>query len=59
VNGNHDGARSLFAEGARRLHGARLLGLDLEPLARASAEAGAGLAGGRRVTPPRFPADET
>ncbi|HEX2438207.1 MAG TPA: DUF309 domain-containing protein [Methylomirabilota bacterium] len=59
VNGNHDGARSLFTEGARRLHGARLLGLDLEPLARSTAEAAVGLAGGAPIAPPRFPSDET
>ena len=59
ANGNHDGARSLFADGARRLHRGRLLGLDLEPFARASVEAAARLAGGTPITPPRFPADET
>jgi hypothetical protein len=59
VNGNRDGARSLLAEGARRLHGARLLDRDLEPFARAAAEAAARLVGGAPIGPPRFPADRT
>jgi hypothetical protein len=55
ANTNVAGARSLFVEGSARLHGARLLGADLEPFARAAAEAGECVAAGRPVTPPRFP----
>jgi hypothetical protein len=55
ANGNVAGARSLFGEGGARLHGARLGGTDLEPLARAAAEAAGRLAAGLPLTPPRFP----
>jgi len=57
ANTNVAGARSLFVEGSARLHGARLLGADLEPFARAAAEAGEGVAAGRPITPPRFPSE--
>ena len=57
ANTNVAGARSLFVEGSARLHGARLLGADLEPFARAAAEAGECLAAGRPITPPRFPSE--
>ncbi len=55
ANGNLSGARSLFLEGSGRLHGARLLGVDLEPFARAAAEAAERVAGGLPVTAPPFP----
>jgi hypothetical protein len=55
ANGNVAGARSLFLEGSGRLHGARLLGLDLDPFARAAAQAADDVAAGRAVHPPRFP----
>jgi hypothetical protein len=57
ANTNVAGARSLFVEGSTRLHGARLLGADLEPFARAAAEAGECIAAGRPITPPRFPSE--
>lgn len=59
ANGNVGGARSLLAEGARRLHGARILGLDLEAFSQAAAEAAARLASGAAIAPPRFPSDDT
>lgn len=59
ANGNDAGARSLLAEGAARLHGARLLGLDLDPFARHAAEACAQLATGAPISAPRFPTDDT
>jgi hypothetical protein len=57
ANANVAGARSLFVEGGARLRGARLLGADLEPFARAAAEAGECVAAGRPITPPRFPSE--
>jgi uncharacterized protein len=39
VNGNVPGARSLLADGARRLHGRRLLGVDFDRFAQASLDA--------------------
>jgi hypothetical protein len=55
ANGNVAGARSLFVEGGARLHGARLLGADLEPFARAAGEAAERVAAGLPIAPPRFP----
>ncbi len=57
ANANVAGARSLFVEGSARMHGVRLLGADLEPFARAAAEAGECVAAGRPITPPRFPSE--
>jgi hypothetical protein len=57
ANTNVAGARSLFVEGSTRLHGARLLGADLESFARAAAEAGECIAAGRPITPPQFPSE--
>lgn len=57
ANTNVAGARSLFVEGSARLRGARLLGADLEPFARAAAEAGECVAAGQPITPPRFPSE--
>ncbi len=55
ANGNRAGARSLFLDGSARLHGARLLGTDLEPFARAAGDAAERVAAGLPITPPRFP----
>jgi hypothetical protein len=55
ANGNVAGSVSLFAEGGARLHGARLLDVDLEPFARAAGEAAARVASGLPITPPSFP----
>jgi DUF309 family protein family protein len=55
ANGNLVGAHSLLREGGGRLHGARILGTDLEPFARAAVEAGERIAAGLPTTPPRFP----
>jgi hypothetical protein len=55
VNGNLAGARSLLVEGGTRLHGAELLGLDLDPFARAALEAAARVDAGLTATPPPFP----
>jgi hypothetical protein len=55
ANGNLAGARSLLAEGGARLHGARLLGVDLEPFARAAGETAGRLGAGLPLMPPRFP----
>jgi DUF309 family protein family protein len=55
ANGNVAGARSLLVEGSRRLHGARGLGVALEPFARAAAEAASRLAAGMPAAPPAFP----
>jgi hypothetical protein len=55
ANGNLAGARSLLAEGAARLHGRELLGVNLEPFARAVTEAATPLASGLPITPPPFP----
>ncbi|HEV8616012.1 MAG TPA: DUF309 domain-containing protein [Methylomirabilota bacterium] len=53
ANGNVAGARSLLEEGAARLHGRRLAGTDFDALARAAAEAAAGLPA--VADAPRFP----
>jgi hypothetical protein len=55
VNGNVAGARSLFVEGGTRLHRSRLLGLDLDPFARATLDAAARVDAGLSATPPPFP----
>jgi hypothetical protein len=55
ANGNRAGARSLLAEGGARLHGARLLGLDLDAFARAAAEGAARVDAGAAVSAPSFP----
>lgn len=55
ANGNLSGAHSLFVDGGARLHGARLLGTDLEPFARAAGEAAERVAAGLPITPTRFP----
>jgi uncharacterized protein len=55
ANGNLAGARSLLLEGSGRLHGARLLGIDLEPFARAAADAAERAGAGLPVTAPPFP----
>ncbi len=55
ANGNTAGARSLLIEAGERLHGRRVLDLDLDPFARAAAEAADRVADGRPVTPPPFP----
>jgi hypothetical protein len=52
ANGNVAGARALLAEGAARLHGRSLLGVDLDPFARAALEAAACVPAAR---PPAFP----
>ena len=52
ANGNVAGARSLLADGAARLHGRALLGLDLEPFARAALTAAARMPD---AAPPAFP----
>jgi hypothetical protein len=54
ANDNVAGARSLLADGASRLHGRRLDGLDFETFAQAAAQAAARLPA--TVAPPRFPA---
>jgi hypothetical protein len=54
ANGNPAGARSLLAEGGARLHGRELLGVDLEPFARAATEAAMRLGAGLPITPPPF-----
>ena len=51
ANGNEAGARSLLAEGARRLHGRTLAGIALEDFARATAAAAARLPDVDRVPP--------
>jgi Domain of unknown function (DUF309) len=58
ANVNLAGARSLLVEGAARLHGARLAGVDLEPFARAAGEAAERVAAGLPAAPPRFPSAE-
>jgi hypothetical protein len=55
ANLNVAGARSLLLEGSARLHGARLLDLDLEPFARAAGEAADRVAAGLPAAPPPFP----
>lgn len=53
ANGNVAGARSLLEDGGGRLHARRVLGADLEPLARAALAAAEGLP--VPPPPPRFP----
>jgi hypothetical protein len=55
ANGNLAGARSLLLEGSGRLHGARLLGIDLEPFARAAADTAERAGAGLPVIAPPFP----
>jgi hypothetical protein len=55
ANGNRAGARALLAEGAARLHGARLRGRDLDALARAAAGAALEVDAGATPAPPPFP----
>jgi predicted metal-dependent hydrolase len=55
ANGNLAGACSLLVEGGARLHGRRLAGADLEPLARAATQAAEHLAAGQPITAPLFP----
>jgi hypothetical protein len=55
ANDNRTGGRSLLVEGSSRLHGRRLLGTDLEPFARAAAEAADGIVAGRSIRPAPFP----
>jgi predicted metal-dependent hydrolase len=52
ANGNVAGARSLLADGAARLHGRRLGGVDFDDFARAAREAAATVPA---ATPPAFP----
>jgi predicted metal-dependent hydrolase len=52
ANGNLGGARSLLADGAARLHGRVLLGLELEAFARAAAAAAERVP---EAVPPAFP----
>jgi predicted metal-dependent hydrolase len=52
ANGNLAGARSLLTDGAARLHGRRLGGIDFDSFARAALEAAATLP---TATPPAFP----
>ena len=52
ANGNVPGARSLLVEGAVRLHGCRLMGIDFEDFARAAAEAAVSES---PAAPPVFP----
>ena len=52
ANGNVAGARSLLTDGAARLHGQRLVGIDFDGFARAALEAAATLPA---ATPPAFP----
>lgn len=52
ANGNVAGARSLLTDGAARLHGQRLVGIELDAFARAALEAAATLPA---ATPPAFP----
>jgi len=55
ANGNLGGARSLLLDAAGRLHGRRLLGRDLDALARAAGDAAARIERGEPVTAPAFP----
>jgi hypothetical protein len=57
ANGNTAGARSLLIEGGARLHGGRLLGIDLESFARAAGEAAERVAAGLPPVPARFPTE--
>lgn len=52
ANGNVPGARSLLADGAARLHGRQLLGVDFDPFARAALDAVARVPD---TMPPPFP----
>jgi predicted metal-dependent hydrolase len=52
ANGNVAGARSLLSEGAGRLHGRRLAGVEFESFARAALDAVRRLP---TATPPAFP----
>ena len=52
ANGNLAGGRSLLLDGATRLHGRRLGGIDFDSFARAAHEAAGTLAA---ATPPAFP----
>ena len=52
ANGNLAGARALLADGATRLHGRRLAGIDFDSFARAASEAAAVLPS---AVPPPFP----
>jgi predicted metal-dependent hydrolase len=52
ANGNVAGARSLLSDGAARLHGRQLGGVDFDSFARAAFEAAATLPA---ATPPAFP----
>lgn len=52
ANGNVAGARSLLAEGAERLRGRKLAGIDFDSFARAALEAVATIPA---ATPPAFP----
>lgn len=52
ANGNVAGARSLLSDGAARLHGGRLAGVDFDPFARAALDAVTRLP---TATPPAFP----
>ena len=53
ADGNVAGARSLLEQGGARLHGRYVLGVDLDPLARAAVAAAAGLPA--PPPSPRFP----
>lgn len=53
ANDNMAGARSLLEDGATRLHGGRLAGVDLDPFARAALQTAAALP--QPGAPPRFP----
>jgi hypothetical protein len=53
ADGNVAGARSLLEQGGARLHGRCVLGVDLDPLARAAVAAAAALPS--PPAPPRFP----
>jgi hypothetical protein len=55
ANGNVAGARSLLAEGARRLHGRRLGGVDFDAFARAALDAAASVPDAAPPTFPRLP----
>lgn len=55
ANGNRAGARSLLAEAGERLHRRRLLGRDLDPFARATADMADAVDAGAPVVPPPFP----
>jgi predicted metal-dependent hydrolase len=52
ANGNLAGARSLLSDGAERLHGQTLAGIDFDSFARAAVEAAAAIP---TAAPPTFP----